>query len=118
MMYTTFSVGEQELKLRITTRACVDLEKKLGKNPLQIFVGVDEGRIPTVTELAATIHAALQPLEHGYTEAKVYDLIDKYVEDGHTISELYPVLIEAFKVSGFIKSEEEENEEESDEKNA
>ena len=67
MLYTELAVGGKTLKLRLTTRAVIALEKKLGKNPLSVFTGVQGGELPTVSEIIAVLHASLQALEHGYT---------------------------------------------------
>lgn len=102
MLYTTFTINGKELKLRITSRNCVALEKKLGRNPLSIFSNIENGILPTITDTVAVLHASLQALEHGWTEDKVYDLWDEYVDEGHSIMDFIPTMLEVFKVSGII----------------
>ena len=102
MLYTEFEVGDKALKLRITTRACVELEKKMGRNPVSAFIAISDGMLPTLSDVISILHAALQPLEHGYTEAAVYALYDEYVDEGHNLYDLIPVLLEVFKTSGLI----------------
>ena len=106
MLYTELAVGDKTLKLRLTTRAVIALEKKLGKNPLSVFTGVQGGELPTVSEIIAVLHASLQALEHGYTEEAVCDLYDEYIDEGHNLSDIIPVVIEVFQVSGLIGKEE------------
>ena len=110
MLYTTWTVGDQEYHLRITTKSVVDLEGKLGKNPLEIFMAASQGKLPMMTEYAAAFHAALQPLQHGITEAKVYDILDAYFEEGHNQLDLIPTLLEVFQSSGLIGKETGESE--------
>ena len=105
MLYTAFEVGAKALKLRLTSRACVELEKKLGRNPVAVFLDVNNGRLPTLSDIVAILHACLQPLEHGYTEAAVYALYDEYVEEGHNLFDLVPVLLEVFRTSGLLPAE-------------
>lgn len=114
MMYVDFNAGAKEYKLRMTTRATIALEKQLGCNPIAIFGKGD--RIPTVTEMAAILHASLQAFEHGITLADAYDIFDKWLDDGHVVTDFIPVILEIYKASGIMKAEKKEEEE--DGKNA
>ena len=106
-MYTTITIGDKEYKLRLNAKACVDLEKKLGTNPLNVLMDLsNENKLPSMGTLITILHASLQAYEHGITEAKTYELYDKFVEEGNTLIDLIPVIIEIFKVSGFFKTEE------------
>lgn len=102
MLYTTITVGEKELRLRLRTQDCVALEREIGKNPISVFSGIESGDLPTISNAAAILHAALQAAEHGYTKQSVYSLIDQWVEEGHTIIDLYEVLTKVFEVSGLM----------------
>lgn len=105
MLYTAWTVGDQEYRLRLTTKATVDLEKKLRRNPVEVFMDAAGGRLPTLSDMAATLHASLQPLQHGFTEGMTFDLLDKWFEDEHTMTELIPILLEVFQVSGLVGRE-------------
>ncbi len=111
MLYTTWHVGDQEYHLRLTTKAIIDLEKKLGRNPVSPFLDVEKGRLVTLTEMTAILHAAMQPLGHGITEAKTCEILDRYFEDGHNLYDLVPVLTDVFRSSGLIPAESGETEE-------
>ena len=37
MLYTTITIDGVDYKARLNAKACVDLEKKLGTNPLNVF---------------------------------------------------------------------------------
>ena len=39
---TTFKVGEDEYQARLTAKACVELEKTLGENPLNVFTSLSQ----------------------------------------------------------------------------
>ncbi|WP_042387492.1 DUF6096 family protein [Clostridium culturomicium] len=111
MMYTNLTIGTKELKLRLRARDCVELERKLGKSPLDVMMELSNGSMPKVGTLITILHSSLQAFEHGYTEEKTYDLYDEYVEAGGTLVELMPVILEVFKVSGFFKEEQKQGEE-------
>ena len=104
MMYTELNAGNKQYKLRLNTRAIVALEKQLGRNPLSIF-GNGE-RIPTITEMVAILHASLQAYEHGISLLDAQDIFDDYLEDGNTVTDFIPVIIELYKVSGIISNKE------------
>ena len=102
MLYTDWEVGGVALKLRLNSRACVELEQKLGRNPVEIFLEAQKGKLPTVGNVVAILHASLQALEHGYTEAKTYDVYDAYIDEGHNLFDLVPVILDVFQASGLI----------------
>ena len=106
MNYINFVAGNKEYKLRLSTRAIVALEKQLGCNPLSIFV--DGDTLPTITTMVYVLHASLQQLNHGITLNDAYDIFDTYLADGHTMTDFLPVMIEIYKVSGLIGSEDTE----------
>lgn len=118
-MFTELTINNESYKLRLNARASVALEKALGKSPLAMLMKIDAGELPSLTDVVTILHATLQPLNHGITLEKTYDLYDKYVEDGHTLFDLIPVIIEVFQESGYLaKATEEQPEEEVQEKNA
>ena len=105
MLYSDFKVGDKELKLRLDSRSCVALERKLGKSPLSIFMDAKDS-LPKLEELILILHSSLQKYNQGYTEDKTYDLYDEYVEEGNTFTDFIPVIMDIFKVSGFFEDAE------------
>lgn len=103
MMYYEFEVGNKVYKLRLTTRNVVSLEKQLGCNPLGIFGNGET--LPTVSQMVAILYCSLQQFEHGITLNDAYDIFDKYLEEGHVITDFVSVIIEIYRVSGIIKEE-------------
>lgn len=104
MMYVDFSVGNRDYKLRLNTRATVALEKQLGCNPLAIFGNGET--IPTVTAMVSILHASLQQYEHGITMEKAYEIFDNYLADNHTATDFLTVIVDIYKVSGIMPSDE------------
>jgi hypothetical protein len=103
-MYYDFIAGGKEYKLRLNTRGTVALEKQLGCNPLGIFGTGDT--IPTVTVMVTILHASLQQFHHGISLDDAYGIFDAWLEDNHTMTDFIAVIIELYKVSGLIKTEE------------
>lgn len=102
MMYTEFTAGNKTYKLRLTIRAIVELEKKLGCNPLSIFGEGDT--IPTITTMVHILHSSLQEYEHGISLNDAYSIFDEYLAN-NSMTDFLPVIIELYKVSGLIKNE-------------
>lgn len=105
MMYVDFTAGNKDYKLRLNIRATVALEKQLGVNPLMIFG--DGETIPTITVMVNILHAALQHFHHGISLNDAYSIFEAWLDDGNTITDFLPIIIEVYKVSGIIKQDEE-----------
>jgi hypothetical protein len=106
MLSHKITIDGKDYDCRLSAKNCVDLEKKLGTNPLNIFMEIAaKGQVPNVEVLLTILHASLQQFNHGITMDKTYDLYDAYVEEGHNIMDLVPELLEILKVSGLIPEE-------------
>lgn len=104
MLYTVLNVGDKEYKCRLTAKACVDLERKIGQNPLNVFTEIQKSNeLPKVEDIIMILHASLQALEHNISLDDTYAIYDEFVDEGNTLIELIPIIVEIFKVSGFFK---------------
>lgn len=102
ILMTNITIGNKNYELRLNTRASIQLEKALGFNPINMFMAIEGGEMPRLSDMLIMLHAMLQPLNHGITIDKVYDLYDTYVEDGHNLFDLVPVFIEVFQNAGYM----------------
>lgn len=110
MMYIDFNVGGKDYKLRLATRNIVALEKAIGCNPLSIFG--DGNEIPSITTMVNILWFSLQKFHHGISLTDAYDIFDEYLEE-HGMTDFIAVIVDIYKVSGLIKDDsKEENEEE------
>lgn len=107
MEYRELQIGNDTYKLRLTTRYAIQLEKALGKNPIQVFINMSNGDLPKFEDIANILHSCLLSY-HRITIDEVYGLIDKYQEDKHSIFELIEVFIGVFQDAGFLGKESEE----------
>lgn len=116
-MYFDFEAGNKAYKLRLTTKAIMDLESKIGCNPMMIFG--NGNRVPTVTEMVHILHQSLTPLNHGVTLNNAMSIFDAWLEEGHTPTDFIQVIIGIYKASGIIPADSEtaDEEAEGDEKN-
>lgn len=110
--YTTWTVGEAEYKLRLTTRQAVAVEEKLGLNLLKVFMpqAGENMPLPPLKVMLVITHGALQKFHHGMNLEAVYDLFDDYVDAGGSqVSFLTDIVLPLFENSGFIPRSEEDN---------
>lgn len=108
MMYVDFTAGNKDYKLRLTTKDIVALERHLGCNPLAIFGNGDT--LPTLTAMVQVLHASLQSMNHGIAMSDAYDIFDAWLADGHVMTDFLQIMVDVYKVSGLIKSDEADTE--------
>ena len=114
MLYYEFEAGNNTYKLRLNVRNIVTLEKTLGCNPLMVFGTGD--RVPTVTEMVAILHNSLQVYNHGITMDTSYKIFEQWLDDGHQITDFISIILDIYRASGIMKTEE-SSEEDEEEKN-
>lgn len=102
-MYYEFIAGGKDYKLKLSTRTIVQLEKRLGMNPLSIFGNGDT--MPTITTMVNILHCAAQQYHHNISLDDAYGIFDAWLEDGNSTTDFVKVIIEIYKVSGIIKGE-------------
>ena len=100
MMYFDFNAGNKTYKLRLNTRALIELEKRIGCNPLSIFNDTD--KLPTISTMVAILHSSLQQYQHSITINDAYDIFDEYLADGNTMTDFVWVILDIYKASGLI----------------
>lgn len=98
----TFTANGKDYQLKLTTRAALDLEEKLGTNPLNIFANASMDKVPPLKDLLVVLHFALQKFNHGISFNDTLDLYDNYIEEGHNIWDFYLLIIDIFKDSGIL----------------
>ena len=103
MVYVDFTAGNKDYKLRLNTRNMIMLEKQLGCNPLAIFGNGDS--LPTVTQMVNILYCSLVQYNHGISLNDAYDIFDQYLDDGNSATDFIQVILDVYKVSGLIKSE-------------
>lgn len=113
MLYTTITIKDKDYKARLNAKACVELEKKLGTNPLNIFTKMmgagDTINLPPLGDVITILWASLQAYEHGMSMDKVYELYDDFIGEGHNQMDMIPIIVDIFKVSGLLPEEVEDN---------
>ena len=104
MNYIEFQTNDKIYKLRLNTRNVVELEKKLGCNPIMVF-GMNGETIPTVSVMVTILHASLQTFNHGISLNDAFDIFDAYLDEGHTAVDFIKVIMDIYQASGIIPRE-------------
>ncbi|MDB8553880.1 DUF6096 family protein [Turicibacter sanguinis] len=106
MKAAIWTVKGTEYQLRMKARQCGMLETKIG-NPLNLLMKVElDHTLPALPHIVTIIAHAMLMHHPGMNENKIYQLIDEWLEEGHTQAELIELTTEILKVSGYIPSEE------------
>ena len=107
MLFHIIKIGDTEYKCKINTKGLVSLERRLKCNPLNIFMamGDENFTLPKIEDLLIIFHESLSTYQHGISMEDVYDIFDKYIEDGKTIVDFINEIVEIFNVSGLLPKE-------------
>ena len=108
MLYTTLVISGKEYKLRLNAKSCVALEKRIGSNPLNIFMNVANNVLPSLEVLLICLHQSLTEYQHGITMDDVFGIYDDYCLEGGNMMSLIQVLLQVFKDAGFLPKDEED----------
>ena len=100
-----FTVGTNIYKLQLKTKQCILLEKKLGQSPLEMLMKLEDGTLPQLNDMITIITIGMMVHQPTMNENRVADLLDEYVEDGHSYMELLEVIVELLSKSGYINQE-------------
>lgn len=100
-----FMVGTEVYKLQLKTKQCIVLEKKLGQSPLEMLMKLENGGLPSLGDMITIITIGMMVHQPTMNENKVADLLDEYVEEGHSYMELLEVIIALLSKSGYINQE-------------
>lgn len=100
--------GGKELVLRLDGKTIVQIENKLNKNLLSLFIDNGKMTFPKTGEMLLILHAA--NTNHGIKESDMFDLLDIYLENGNSTTDLMTTIQELLEESGFFGKTEKENE--------
>ena len=102
----TLTVKGKDYPIKITTRTALDMEEKLGTNPLNTILKIQRNEeLPDLKTILVMLHYSLQKLNHGISWNDTLQLFDDYCEDDGSIVTIIELLLQAFIESGLIKVE-------------
>ena len=60
----TIKAGNREYQLRLTTKAAINIEDRIGKNPLNVFMQATETSMPKMKDMLIILHECLNTCNH------------------------------------------------------
>lgn len=98
MNFATWTVKEEDYKLKLRASSTIELEKKLGCPVLDVVKG-----IPSLEVALTVVHYAMKDWNNGTRREDVLRLYDDYCEEGGSLLDLFTnVIMDILKVSGFL----------------
>ena len=97
----TLEFGGLTLELKLTARDILNIEKRLGKSVMSLFMSGDGSmKLPPINEILIVLQGANQT--HGISDQDILNAFDKYYDAGNSPMELFTVLTDLFQASGFF----------------
>ncbi|WP_262339499.1 DUF6096 family protein [Lactiplantibacillus plantarum] len=82
-----FEMGGLQLELKLTGRDILNIEKRLGKSMMSLFMSADVGmKLPPLNEMLIVLQGANQT--HGVTDNDIFAAFEKYFDDANCNSKL------------------------------
>ena len=98
--YATWTVVDEEYRLKLTTSAITKLEEKYKTNLLNLVMN---GNMPPLGVILDITHGAMQKFHHGVKLEDVRNLFDDYCDNGGSqMAFMTNVLLPIFNCSGFF----------------
>ena len=103
MSYMLFKVNEfKEYKLRLTMQNIITLEATFNKNFYDIMADFISGSV-NLEVLLQILKESMMTYGYVTCDNDVYNIYDEYVEEGHTMQDLFMLVFEILKHAGFFE---------------
>lgn len=95
------NLGGTQLELKVTARSILNVEKRLGKSMMSLFMSGDGSmKLPPLNEMLIVLQGTNQA--HGVTDNDIFKAFEKYFDEGNAPMDLFGVLTDLFQESGFF----------------
>ena len=91
------TIAHKDYDCRLTAKVSVELEEKLGMNPLTIMIG----GIPKLSDILLVFEKSA-----GISEEEAYSAYDAFIADGGSMPEFIAMIMKVYKASGYFKVDE------------
>ena len=89
------TIAHKDYNCRLSAKTSVELEEKLGKNPLAIMLG----GIPKLSDVLTVFSKAA-----GISEEESYSVYDSFIQEGGSMPEFVSKVMEIYKDSGYFNT--------------
>ena len=99
--FAIWKVGDEEYKLKLKSSDICEAEEALGGSLIN-FIGSESG-LPLLKNMMIITHYAMRSWNHSIKLNDVYDIYDKYIEEGGSQVDFFSsVYMDVYQVSGFF----------------
>lgn len=103
------TINKTDYNLKLNLRGIITLEKKMNKGTLQLLTEFEAGKMPTVEEMLIIFECSLFKNHPTITGEQAEALFEQYLVE-HSITDFIMLIVDIFKASGIIPTEENETE--------
>lgn len=94
-------LGHLNLDLKLNGRAILNIEKRLKKSVISLFMNADGGmKMPPTNEILIVLQGANQT--HGVTDSEMVKAFQEFLDAGNSPMDLFLTLTDLFNESGFF----------------
>lgn len=105
----TITINGKDYTCMLKIKTCIQLEKKLGTNPLNVLQALDGGSMPDFETLGAIFHYCLIDMNHGLSMDDSLELFSQYMQENNDnkdggIGAIILLFGKVFQDAGFISN--------------
>lgn len=105
----TITINGKDYNCMLKIKTCIQLEKKLGTNPLNVLQALDRGLIPDFEILGTIFHYCLIDMNHGLSMDDSLELFSQYMQENNDsenggMASVILLFTKVFQDAGFIST--------------
>lgn len=105
----TITINGKDYNCMLKIKTCIQLEKKLGTNPLNVLQALDKGLIPDFEILGTIFHYCLIDMNHGLSMDDSLELFSQYMQENNDsesggMASVILLFSKVFQDAGFIST--------------
>ena len=105
----TITINGKDYNCMLKIKTCIQLEKKLGTNPLNVLQALDGGSMPDFEALGIMFHYCLIDMNHGLSMDDSLELFSQYMQENNDsenggIGSVILLFTKVFQDAGFIST--------------
>lgn len=105
----TITINGKDYNCMLKIKTCIQLEKKLGTNPLNVLQALDKGLIPDFEILGTIFHYCLIDMNHGLSMDDSLELFSQYMQENNDsenggMASVILLFTKVFQDAGFIST--------------
>ena len=105
----TITINGKDYNCMLKIKTCIQLEKKLGTNPLNVLQALEGGSMPDFETLGTIFHYCLVDMNHGLSMDDSLELFSQYMQENNDsenggIGSVILLFTKVFQDAGFIST--------------